>query len=213
MRGRRLLSSCWAFLAWVAATYCSGQGVAPPAASAEPTGLKVQVIGSAQESIAGERYVAVVPEGQPPSRPVREAVLAKDEPSPSWQLEPGRYRVLCLALGYNGAWLDATELVPGRRQDLQCVLEPTVRVRGRVVAAADGSPVGGGRVRSAHLVAPLVSRSPQPARARLHVPGVRRHDRWERIVRDPLRRQGAGFRYGRGSWVRSAVRASCRSGW
>ncbi|HPW56318.1 MAG: carboxypeptidase regulatory-like domain-containing protein [Thermoanaerobaculaceae bacterium] len=154
MRGRRLLSSCWAFLAWVAATYCSGQGVAPPAASAEPTGLKVQVIGSAQESIAGERYVAVVPEGQPPSRPVREAVLAKDEPSPSWQLEPGRYRVLCLALGYNGAWLDATELVPGRRQDLQCVLEPTVRVRGRVVAAADGSPVGGGRVRSAHLVAP-----------------------------------------------------------
>ncbi|HSL85237.1 MAG TPA: carboxypeptidase-like regulatory domain-containing protein, partial [Thermoanaerobaculia bacterium] len=138
---RRLARTGWAFgLSGVALIITGGrlQAAEPP-----PARLTVSVA-VADGSPVTAPYVAVVPEDAPWSRPAREAVL-EDEPSVSWELPPGRYRIAAGAPGFVLDQGTAVELDPREEVRRQISLTPLVSVSGQILNE-QGEPIPGATV-------------------------------------------------------------------
>lgn len=106
-------------------------------------------------------YVALVPDDQPWSQPLRETI-AGDSGEVEWQVPPGKYRLVVGAPDYWWEKSPAFELEAGatpRRETIE--LRRLGRARGRL-AGLDGRPIAGARVGDlyAFLAAPSNQLSP-----------------------------------------------------
>lgn len=97
-----------------------------------------------------ERYVAVVPEDRPWWEPTAEILLRPGDSDPVFSVSPGRYRVVCSALGYSVAYDRTKDLQPGTERH-HCELVALAQVAGRIASARTERPVAGARLGYASL--------------------------------------------------------------
>jgi hypothetical protein len=94
----------------------------------------------------GRHYVAVVPEEKPWAEPLRETVAPATAPAVSWEVPPGRYRVVCAAHMRHAAFQAAFAIKSSERRSFACRTDPLVAVTGELRSAADDTPIGGARI-------------------------------------------------------------------
>jgi hypothetical protein len=115
-------------------------------AAAEQASVEVRFAGLEE----GSHYAALVPEEQAWAEPLRETVAPRTAPAVSWEVPPGRYRVVCAAHLRHVAFLPAFSLDPGERRVVACSTAGLVAVTGELRSAADDSPIAGARVGHTH---------------------------------------------------------------